>query len=122
MDLSTAGQLMERLAGDLRDGGDLTLEIEEVSFMDSAGLHAIISVAKSIGGRGTLRLLAPSAQVLKLLQVTAVERWPGVRVETSPSRGEHRGERRGGHRGERHQEGARLDPRPGLDASLRTSA
>jgi len=53
----------------------LALHIAHVSFVDSTGLGALVSTLKAARkARGNISIIAPSAQVQKLLRLTAMER------------------------------------------------
>lgn len=53
----------------------LALHIAHVSFMDSTGLGALVSTLKAARkASGDINIIAPSAQVQKLLRLTAMDR------------------------------------------------
>jgi len=53
----------------------LALHIAHVSFMDSTGLGALVSALKAARkASGDISIIAPSAQVQKLLRLTAMDR------------------------------------------------
>jgi anti-sigma B factor antagonist len=53
----------------------LALHIAHVSFMDSTGLGALVSTLKAARkASGDISIIAPSAQVQKLLRLTAMDR------------------------------------------------
>jgi anti-anti-sigma factor len=65
-------EAFERAAGDL-DGGELHLDLGALSFIDSAGLRAIIQLQRSAGERGIALVVTPPAPPLTdLLQLTGV--------------------------------------------------
>jgi anti-anti-sigma factor len=53
----------------------LALQVAHVSFMDSIGLGALVSAFKAARkASGDISIIAPSAQVQKLLRLTAMDR------------------------------------------------
>jgi anti-anti-sigma factor len=65
------GQLLEP---ELAVPGDLTLELQGLEFMDSAGIHLFITAASALRGRGNLRLLDPSSHVARVIETSGLER------------------------------------------------
>lgn len=57
-------------AGDTR----LVLDLSGVSFLDSSGLGAMVSVLKALGQRGTLVVCGVSGAVLALFQLTRMDK------------------------------------------------
>ena len=60
-------ELMEEL---VRSPGDITLDISEVTFMDSSGLRVVLDACRDLADRGSVRLINPAGQVEKLLRLT----------------------------------------------------
>src|SRR6266487_4145858 len=90
LDASTAESLGAILAGEPTDGGDLTLDLTDLTFLDSSGIHLVIRTASALGGRGRLRLVDPRSSVARVIEATGLEglanlevvrrddgRWPG---------------------------------------------
>lgn len=75
IDMSTVAGLRERLLG-LADGGQpLIVDLNRVSFIDSAGLGALIGVARRAAAHGTsLHAVCSRPQTRKLLWLTGVDR------------------------------------------------
>ena len=75
MDMSTVADLRERLLG-LADGGEpLIVDLNRVSFIDSAGLSVLVGVARRADERGgSLHAVCSSPQARKLLWLTGVDR------------------------------------------------
>jgi anti-sigma B factor antagonist len=74
LDVSTAPRLKETL-GQLIDKGvrDLTLDLTDLVFIDSNGLHALVASLKRLRERdGTLRLRAPRPNVRKVLEIVGL--------------------------------------------------
>jgi hypothetical protein len=50
------------------------LNLSRVTFLDSTALHILVSTAKALRGKGTLVLEHPSAFVVRLLELTGLNR------------------------------------------------
>ncbi|HEV7584539.1 MAG TPA: STAS domain-containing protein [Solirubrobacteraceae bacterium] len=74
LDLSTADELEARIEQACSDGaGELVLDLQELSFMDSTGLRAILGARERCEGHGCeLFLTRAQPAVLRLLQLTGV--------------------------------------------------
>jgi anti-sigma B factor antagonist len=77
LDLSKAYQLVA--AAQARARGDialLVLDLSELTFMDSTGLHALLTARARLGDAGCRLVLVPGrGQVKRLLELTGVDRW-----------------------------------------------
>ena len=75
LDLATVPQLDEVLQQELGAGNDVILDLSKVTFMDSSGLHAIITVLRSSdSNRPRVRVggtLLP--QIRRLVEITGVQ-------------------------------------------------
>jgi anti-anti-sigma factor len=80
IDLATGGQLVEFLREELLRDGDLTLDLSGLSFVDSIGLRAFVELAQALEGRGRLILRSPPEPVRRSLEISGLERLPGVDV------------------------------------------
>ena len=88
LDASNVFSLTEPLEEQVRVDGDLTLDLTELTFMDSAGIHLLIRAAKTLEGRGEMLLLCPEGAVRKVLLLVGFPgAFPHVRLEpaTTPS-------------------------------------
>src|SRR5438067_12462689 len=76
IDTSTATELKPKLLTELqRHGPSLVLDLEAVQFIDSTGLGMLVSVLKEARkAGGTVRLINPTREVMRLLQITGLER------------------------------------------------
>ena len=57
---------------------EILLDLTEVTFIDSSGLHSILASAKSRNGAGPLAIRA-SRRVAAVFELLALENHPGVR-------------------------------------------
>ena len=79
-DLATAPRLTEALLDFASSEGEVHLDLGEVSFLDSSGLRVILALARSRGDNGSLVLLAPSAAIMRILQIMGIDGHPGIEI------------------------------------------
>ncbi len=68
IDISNAGALQEALEPAVADGGDVTLDLSGLAFMDSTGIQVIIRAAHGLSGRGRLILVGAGDLVRRSLE------------------------------------------------------
>jgi anti-anti-sigma factor len=75
VDLCTAPLLEEALVRELDAATDLVLDLSEVSFLDSSGLHAIVSAARSARASGGMLIVDSPlpAQARRVIEITHLE-------------------------------------------------
>jgi anti-sigma B factor antagonist len=75
IDISTVAQLRERLFELADNGGTLIVDLNRVTFIDSAGLGALVSAARRVARHGgSLHAVCSRQQTRKLLWMTGVDR------------------------------------------------
>jgi anti-sigma B factor antagonist len=76
LDATAAPDLQNRLIAAIAEGKTrLAVDLSNVSFVDSTGLGALVfSLKAARRAEGDLRLVAPSAQAMKLLRLTTLDR------------------------------------------------
>jgi anti-sigma B factor antagonist len=87
LDLSNVPQFDQDLEPELVRGGDITLDLSELRFLDSSGLRAVIRAALSLEGRGRLVLAAPSEGVQRVLALAGLERLSSLVVQPDTTDG-----------------------------------
>ena len=80
LDLATAPQLAEALLEFASSEGELHLNVSELTFLDSSGLHVIMALARSQDGNRSLVLLNPSTAVMRCLEITGIDKHPAVKI------------------------------------------
>ena len=73
LDLASAPRLEEAIAA---TGADpIVIDLSECTFLDSAGMRVLVGSARDLvdGGR-TLRVVANDPRILRVLEITAVDR------------------------------------------------
>jgi anti-sigma B factor antagonist len=94
VDLSAAAQFEESLArAQKSDASAIIIDLDRVSFMDSAGVHVLLQASLSERNRNRLALTPGSPQVRRLLEVTGVRRY--LSFVPSPELGADRSRRNG---------------------------
>lgn len=68
IDLAAADQLAEALRASIASG-TTSVDLSDVTFIDSSGLHVLVSAAVALDGQGPLVLLRPSKSVKRLLNI-----------------------------------------------------
>ena len=75
IDLGTAPQLKQAVDGHARTGQTLTIDLREVTFIDSMGLAALVRAQhRAIARGGRLHLVAPDERVLAVFRLTRLDR------------------------------------------------
>ena len=75
IDISTVAQLRERLFELADNGGTLIVDLNQVTFIDSAGLGALVGTARRAAAHGgSLHAICAQPQPRKLLWMTGVDR------------------------------------------------
>jgi anti-anti-sigma factor len=81
LDLATAHVLQTAL-DQSGQGGDITLDLAGLEFMDSTGIKLIITAARKLEGRSWLILRSPGAPIRRVLELVQIDRVPSVKVES----------------------------------------
>jgi anti-sigma B factor antagonist len=74
LDLATVHELIERIGPIAEEPGDLRLDAAGLSFIDSSGLHGLLSLARKLSGRGTIVVDHASPFVREVFSVTGLDR------------------------------------------------
>ena len=62
------------------EAGIPVVDMSEVTFIDSSGLRALLSVAQTLNGSGPLVLRRPSPAVTRILRIALPNGGPGLEV------------------------------------------
>jgi anti-anti-sigma factor len=74
LDVHTCGTLEEAVQQAITDGGDVIVDLADVTFVDSSGLRTLIGLHRSAEERGgRLVLREPSRPLLRLLDLTGLQ-------------------------------------------------
>ena len=73
LDMGTGPELDVVLHAAVEQGGPILVDLSEVTFMDSTGIHAFLRTAVALQGRGCLVLHGEQDGVRRLLDLVEVE-------------------------------------------------
>jgi anti-anti-sigma factor len=82
LDLGTVPRLKEALL-DFASTDGVRLDLSELTFLDSTGLHTILALARSRRGDGSVVLLNPSPAVMRVLEIVDIHRHALIEVQSS---------------------------------------
>jgi anti-anti-sigma factor len=90
LDMTNAESVEEALESELRLGYRLTLDLSELTFMDSNGLRLLIQLGRRAAeaGLAPVILIAVPGPILRVLQVAVPSGIPGVEIRDVPVPGE----------------------------------
>jgi anti-anti-sigma factor len=80
LDLLAYDQVSEALAQLFEAPGDVTIDVSELSFVDSSGIRLFVRLQRALGDRGDLHLRAPTPHVASVFEVAGL-RELGIIVE-----------------------------------------
>jgi anti-sigma B factor antagonist len=73
LDMSTASQLDDVLGTAVEHGGAITIDLSELTFVDSTGIGAFLRAAVSLRGRGCLILHGEQDRVRRVLDLVRAD-------------------------------------------------
>ena len=79
LDLATVRYLEEACDG-IQGEGPVTLDLSEVTFVDSTGLHALVLYARENNGHGPVILANLSGFVLRVMQIMKLDGHPALEI------------------------------------------
>ena len=80
LDASSVGVLADALDPEVERGGELTLDLAGVTFVDSTGLQLLMQAARKLEGRGRLVLVSPQPRVKLLFGYVLLDRRANVEI------------------------------------------
>jgi anti-anti-sigma factor len=80
LDASNVGVLGDALDPEVAQGGDLTLDLGGLAFMDSSGIQVLIRTAQDLRGNGRLFLRSPGDLVRRILTLIPMDKLENVEV------------------------------------------
>ena len=80
MDLSNVSTLSDAIAAEVDAGGDITLDLAGLVFMDSTGIQVLIETARALEGTGRLILLEPGSLVRRTLERVQIGRLSNIEI------------------------------------------
>jgi anti-anti-sigma factor len=61
--------------------GDLIVDLAELTFMDSTGIHAILQATERLEPGGSVVLRSPRPEVMRVLEIAGLGDLPRVTIE-----------------------------------------
>jgi anti-anti-sigma factor len=81
VDVSNVPVLARALATETAHGGDVTVDLAEVAFLDSTGLESLIRAARDLEGKGRLILVSPQGSVRRLFELVLLDQRSNVEIQ-----------------------------------------
>jgi anti-anti-sigma factor len=82
LDMHSVRVLNEALA-DLPGAGQAKLDLSELTFIDSSGLHALVAYAVGQNGSGPLILEGISAMMVRTFEITKLTEHPNLEIRVA---------------------------------------
>jgi anti-anti-sigma factor len=79
LDLRTAPMLNDALAR-IDGHGPVKLDLSELSFIDSSGLHAIVEYASTTNGNGPVVLEGLTGMMRRVFEITHLDKHPSIEI------------------------------------------
>lgn len=80
IDLATVQGFVSALKAWVEAGGPITLDLSQVTFMDSTGIHALIEAAGALGDRGCIIIHGAHGGIQKVFELTMLDSVPNVHI------------------------------------------
>lgn len=84
LDASNAEEFLDTLLPQVQGGGDLVLDLAELSFVDSMGLRSLLRLARVLENTGKLLLDNPQRAVARTIELVGLEQAPNIAVVGGP--------------------------------------
>jgi anti-sigma B factor antagonist len=81
LDMDSAPRLEEALAPVIATSEHLVLDLGDLTFIDSSGLHTLVKLAARMNGSAPLTLGNVPPGVQRILDIVGLESLPGIEVE-----------------------------------------
>jgi anti-anti-sigma factor len=82
LDVATAPRVSEAL-GDTASQPELVLDLSEVTFLDSYGVHSILALCRARNGHGSVVIRNPSRAVTRVFEILALDTYPGLELQVA---------------------------------------
>ena len=84
LDASNAEEFLDTLLPQIQGGGDVMLNLAELSFVDSMGLRSLLRLARVLENTGKLLLDNPQRAVARTIELVGLEQAPNIAVVGGP--------------------------------------
>lgn len=92
IDISNVATLADALERDVESGGDITLDLSGLVFLDSTAIQIIIRTAQRLHGKGNLVLVQPGGLVQRTLERVGLGQLSNVRIVSTSLDGRDAGD------------------------------
>ena len=86
LDVATVPKLTKALLEQPIRGTPVTLDLSELTFVDSCGIHAILAVASSLNGNGPLVIANPTGTVMRVFEILGLDAHAGLEIRRDTAR------------------------------------
>jgi anti-sigma B factor antagonist len=86
LDMSGYDRACDALAPLFEASGDVTLNLSDLSFLDSSGIRLFLRLHESLGDRGRLVIEAPADHVARVLEIAGLPKL-GIQIDGRPADG-----------------------------------
>lgn len=80
LDMASAKSLHEALEPVVRGDAHIVLDLEELTFIDSSGIRALLDLSHRLNGAAPLALVNVPDAVQRVLDIVGLESLPGIEV------------------------------------------
>ena len=80
LDISNADSLGAVLDLEVQEEGDITLDLSELSFIDSSGIRVLLRTMNALQGKGVLVLQSPTGPVRSVLSLMRLDDRDSIRI------------------------------------------
>jgi anti-anti-sigma factor len=85
LDMANASDLFRQLERAAQQDGDLRLDLSQLTFMDSTGVHVLVRLADRCASGHRIVVEGPTAQVARLFELVGAESYPNVVIRNGRS-------------------------------------
>ena len=85
LDLANADDLYRQLEPAVQEDGGLRLDLSQLTFMDSQGIHVLLKLAKRCANGNRIVVEGSTAYVARLFELISAEQFPDVVIRDGPS-------------------------------------
>lgn len=80
LDISNAETLSAVLDREVEEQGDISLDLSELTFIDSSGIRVLLRAMDELNGRGKIVLVSPTSSVHHVLTLMGLDDRDSIRV------------------------------------------
>lgn len=80
LDIASDRELADALETEIARGGDVTLDLSGLEFIDSSGVRALIRAAEALQSKGRLILRSPAPPVKRVLDLMRLDTVPNMEI------------------------------------------